>query len=628
MTITSSTSEHKLDHVIQEYVPKILVITIFLFFLYLITNISNKISFIFLNNQSLQNLYPFSFEFYFLSVLTILFLILWIFTISRSILLFFDSFFPYSKGLQFQKHLLKINVIIFSFIFYILFDLFNPHQYFLFGLITCLKEIELVFELKYSFFTPIITFADYTSFTSILLLLSTCIIALSIIYFFTFHCIYYFHKNSGLNDNLSRNYSNAIVKALLFVWSPFLLIYLSIIYNQANDVISKLIILITFLTLILWMIYKLTSSYYRGFNIQWISLDISVFSILFILIILFVFPVIFWYINDFYYLYIYQTTQNTIISDFGSVLFANGLVSKSVIDKPWTMDPYSLLFLTTIAIHRILLVDVLLVLIIGFFMLTFTQFQFIYTYFKSKLNSDFNTKLREENPDISKFNAKIQNHRVLHYLFVLFVVFLAWDVSVVTILSIIKIIEPHTGLKISNYIIITSLITFYSHFQSSVSNSLIFLLLALFLGTLIVFNIVSIKLKESTLKKSYSGSLYLVLTSFMLIIAYLIYDLQNYDLNPLEFFKTIQISSYINLDTNFFLIIAYYCDYLLLLIFLGFIFYKVEIKFLVKETKDSTNTENTEKIMSMEDTEKTEESEQTKTENIDQNPDNETNKVQ
>ena len=125
---------------------------------------------------------------------------------------------------------------------------------------------------------------------------------------------------------------------------------------------------------------------------------------IFTLFLFFIIPVIFWYINDAYYLYIYHTTQNTIISDFGSVLFTNGLLPHSVIDRPWTMDFSYLLILTSVSIHRIVLFDVLMALLLGLIMVIFMQFNYIYTYFKSKLKSDFRDRMKEENNTIYSFN--------------------------------------------------------------------------------------------------------------------------------------------------------------------------------------------------------------------------------
>ena len=582
LTVTT-VPDQRIDRLVQNIIPKLFIGSLFIFFLYLVDYSSNRVSFVFTSGQSIQDLYPYSINFYFLGFVSLLFLLTWIVTFYRSIKLFFNKYFTFTSDFLFQDQLFKINIIAFSFILYIVYNFFNPNELLLFGIITLLRQLEVLLTLNFASFPSILTVADYYSFSSLLLLISVAIVCVSVLYFFIFHCIFYFHKMSGLSNFVSLNYSNALIKALLFMWGPVLLIYLSIIYFMASSILLKLLILMTILALLLWLIYKITSSYYYGFDTQWISRDVSKFSLLFVVLVFFVFPVVFWYLNDFVYFYLNTTTQNTILNDFGPYLFANGIVPKTVISQPWTMDPVVLLFLTIFSVHRVVLLDVIMIVFFSFGMLIFMQFKYIYTYFKSKVKTNYSDQLKEDNYSLYNFNHSIQKHKLLHYLFVLFILFLVWDIALVIVVNFIQSITGNNSINVNDYIVIKSIITYFNQFQAPVNSLFVFISILVFVTTLVVFNTVSILLHKKSLKESYVGAIHFLIISFIEIIAYLIYDLQNYNQNYLSFFEIIPLSNYISLNYTIFIYIVYFCDLLFVLLAVSFILLQLYINFYAKK---------------------------------------------
>ena len=214
-----TTTNNRADEFVQALLPKLLVGTILLVLLYLIHYFSEKISFIFESNITLRNFSFIAINYYFLSLVTGLFFVLWIVTLSRSILIFVNRKFPNSFNITSIAALFKINVVIFSFTMYIFVGYFIPQNYFLIGLFFVLRQLELFLTIQFHFLPSIITFVDYSTYSSILLVYSIEALAISSSCLFFLHSIYYIHKKFELNDFLSWHYTLGVVNA---TYSPIL----------------------------------------------------------------------------------------------------------------------------------------------------------------------------------------------------------------------------------------------------------------------------------------------------------------------------------------------------------------------------------------------------------------------
>ena len=247
--------------------------------------------------------------------------------------------------------------------------------------------------------------------------------------------------------------------------------------------------------------------------------------------------------------------------------------------KPYDLDPFLLLFLTAVSMQRILLLDVLLV---GFFCLaviTYFQLTYILTFIKSSINKEFNDQVKSEHESIYNFNNVIKSHFILKILFIIFIIFLTWDVILVIYNAFVVPLDTKLFPESMKFIVVTYLIDAINSLQQPFNYFGIVLLIILFVATLVVLNIVSIKLNEIIYESSFLGTLTYFLISLVLIISYLIYDLQNYTLEPLQHFQTIIVSTYIFYNHGILLVIAIYCDLFLAIFFIAFISRQTKAKF-------------------------------------------------
>ena len=582
-------STRTIDSLIQTFLPKILLATIFFFLIYLINYFSNNFAFIFQSNISIQNISSLSFNFYFLSVLTGIFLLVWILSIYRSVLRFFNSKFRYQFLTPKINYLFKCDIIIFAFTMYLFLNYFVPKLYLLFGLISVFQTISTMLSLTLPDFPAIITYPQYSMYISNLLLISVEFLGLSGLIFFILHGIYFFHRKVGLNDFLSWTFTLEVGKAFLYFLTPFSIIYIIIWYNLITNTFTKLLLLLVILGLLLFLLYKITSTYYYGIANSWVNNDNSVSVFVLLIVVFYIFPVLFWYLHDFIFLYINHTAQTTVLVDFQTFLLNNNIVPNSVFSAPWTMDPIVLLILTLFEIHRILFVDVFVTGFFSFLFLSYMQFTYILTYFKSLFNKSFKEKLHESNKAIYDFNAKIQKNIILNILFWVFILFLSWDVLLVVYNTYIQPLSPSTLPDASKYIIVYVIMNNLQGLQYPTNYFSIFLVLLLFIAVLIVFNTVSIKLNEEMIENSLTGVFTIFSFSFVLIISYLIYDLQHYTLHPLMNFQLLYIS---NVDYSYYtvLMVGIICDSFLMVILLTFIAYKLKRRLVKPSVKTSESS--------------------------------------
>ena len=557
-----------------------------------------------------------TFNYYFLSVLTIIFLLVWIITISRSVINFFRSIFKFRVKSPKLELMFKFNVVIFSFTTFLFLNYFMPDLYLLTGVFSIFQFIEQVLSLHLSYFPAISTYVQYVVFESTLLLICVEILALNSLFFFILHIVYYIHKKYGLSDLLAWNYTLEVGKAFLYFLTPFTLVYLIIWYNLSSDISIKLSLVLVIFGFVLWLLYKITSSYYYGISNNWINNESSTLSLFILILVFFVFPVIFWYIHDFLFLYFGLTVQNTIIVDFQAVLLKNNLITSSNLAHPWNINPLVLLIVTLFEIHRILLFDVFIAAVVCFLFVSYMQFTYLVSYIKSLRNDDFKKELQEKNERVYSFNRKIQNNFLLKFLFWIFIIFLSWDVFLVVYEALIVPLVGASLITPFKYIIVTYLIDNLSTLQYPFNNFSILLLLTLFIAVLVVLNIVSIKFNEESFERSFTGVFAFMSFSFVLVISYLTYDLQNYTFEPLQNFQIIYIS---NVDYSFYtlLMVGIYCDTLLMSIFITFVILKIKGRYM-KTKSIPTDEELNKKTEMPTETNKVigEEEEQEKEENI------------
>ncbi len=595
LTFESATN-NRADEFIQKNLPKILVGILLLSLIYLIKALSDKIAFIFDSNISIRNFSSLSFNYYFLCIATGIFLVLWLFILSRSILMFFQSKFPFDLHSPKLELLFKINVMTFAFATFVLLNYFMPKMYLLLGFFTIVNRLLSLFSLNAFFMPSLLTYTDFLLFSSSLLSLSVEILGISSFIFFLYHMIYFMHKRVGFSDFLSQNYTFEVGSAFFYFFSLLVIFYLMIWYNLLSDVTTKILLLLVILTLSLWIIYKLTSTFYYGLSNSWVYSENSVLIYVILLIVFFAFPVIFWFIHDFIYLYMIQSTKYTILADFKPALISTNLVPSSIYEKPWLMNPLFLFVLTMVGIQRILLVDVVLVALFTLAYVSYIQLMYFITYFKSSFNAKFKEQLEKENNVIYTFNKKLKDNIVLKVLFLVFVVFIAWDVLLVVYSYFIMPLDKSLFPDISNAIIVTQLIDYIKTMQYPINYFGILLLILLFITVLIILNIVSIKLNENRLEQSFTGVYTLLTTSFIIIVSYLIYDLQNFQYDPLGHFQLIQISTYVYLTGNILLFISIYSDTFLLLIIIALVVNRIRRQSKERKTKpkpDSKETETT-----------------------------------
>lgn len=533
--------------------------------LYLSNFYSAKIAYIFNSDLSLQKMFSLSIEFYFLSFVTFIFLIIWIATFTRSTLLFFNKIFTFEKQSTFINVLFKINVFFLSFVVYIYLDFFLPNSYLLTGLFFIFKLVANALAVQFAYFPLIITLQDYQSFASILLLSGVAILSISFFVLFVLHLVYFYLRRNNLDEFFAWNYTFQIGKSLLFCFVPFLFFFLILLYNSITDIVIKLSILMAVILLILWFVYKITSTYYYGVTNSFLNDEFSANIFILVALLFYVIPLILWYLSDFYYIYILHTLQNTAIFDFKNVLLSNNLITSDMLAKPYLIDPYFLLFLSMVVIPRILLFDILLSALISLAVIIKMQYSYIITYFRSKFNQTFRESLENENTTIGNFNAKIQNSIFLHFLFILFIVFLIWDVILVTYTTFIMPLDPSLFPNFSHVIIITLLLSFIDSLRTILSINGVLFLIILFVAVLVVFNIVSIKLNEKNIEHSIFGVNSLVSVSFILINAFLLYDLYNSGSVSLNSFKTIFIASFIGYSYHWLVTAVIFCDSLFVL---------------------------------------------------------------
>ena len=587
-----TTTNHRADDFVQALLPKFLVGTILLVLLYLIHYFSEKISFIFESNITLRNFSSIAFNYYILSVVTGLFLFTWIVTLSRSILIFVNRKFPNSFNITSIAVLFKINVVIFTFTMYIFVGYFIPQNYFLIGLFYVLRQFELFLTLQFHFLPSIVTFVDYSTYSSVLLVYSIEALAIISSCLFVLHSIYYIHRKSDLSSFLSWHYTLGVLKATFFYWCPFIIFYLMIWYNLFTGIMTKLVIVTIVLLLILWMTYKITSTYYYGLTNSWVNNDNSILIFFAILLGFFIFPIVFWYIHDFINIYFFHITDHTLLADFKTVLVQNNLVSTKVYSKPYVLDPLLLLVLTTVAIPRIVFLDVMIIGVITFILLAYMQLRYIITYFKSSFNVDFKEQLKSENEAIYNFNERLKGNFILKILFIIFIVFLTWDVLAVVYNSLIMPLNKSTFPDVSNLVIITQLLDSLSKIQYPFNYFGMLLAIILFIAVLVVFNVVAIQLNtKKLLEDSYSGVLSIFSFSFILVNAYLLYDLQQYELQPLNNFISIVFSNYPVYSYVFLIDIGIIFDTLLVLILLALVGWRIKKRFVKSKPKVLTAEE-------------------------------------
>jgi hypothetical protein len=243
---------------------------------------------------------------------------------------------------------------------------------------------------------------------------------------------------------------------------------------------------------------------------------------------------------------------NTVIFDFKQTLLVNGIISNEILEKPWILNPYLLFFLTSVSIQKIMYFDLLLVILLEIIVIFVMQFRYILVYFKSKLQAMYKETIKDQNPTLFDFTAKIQKNKLLHYLFILFIVFLLVDILIVTFNSIIRPFND-TLPNLSEYVIVKIIISLVNQSQTIEYLAGLFYLLILFVGVLIIFNIVSLKLHETQLSNSFSGIAGLFSVNLLIILSFLIYDLQNYRFEPLKNFNSFFISSEWTFGYDFFI---------------------------------------------------------------------------
>ena len=355
---------------------------------------------------------------------------------------------------------------------------------------------------------------------------------------------------------------------------------------------TKLVIITIVLLLILWMIYKLTSTYYYGISNSWVNNENSILVFFTVLLVFFIFPVVYWYIHDFYIIYFLHLTDHTLLVDFKSVLVPNNIVSINVYSKPYVMDPLLLLVLTSIAIPRIVFLDVLLIGGISFILMAYFQLRYIITYFKSSFNAEFKEQLRTENEAIFNFNERLKKHFILKILFIVFIVFLTWDVLAVVYNSFIMPLNKSTFPDISNLVVITQLLDNLSKVQFPYNYFGMLLAIILFIAVLVVFNVVAIQLStKKLLEDTYSGALSILSFSFILVNSYLLYDLQQYELQPLNNFVSIVFSNYPIFSYNYLIDIGIIFDTLLVVILLTIVGLRIKSRFVKSKPKVLTAEE-------------------------------------
>ena len=179
-------------------------------------------------------------------------------------------------------------------------------------------------------------------------------------------------------------------------------------------------------------------------------------------------------------------------------------------------------------------------------------------------------------------------------LFLLFVVFITWDVLLVVYSYFIMPLDKTIFPDMSNAIIVTQLINYLNTMQYPINYFGIQLLLLLFITVLIILNIVSIKLNENQLEQSFTGVYTLLTTSFIIILSYMIYDLQNFQYDPLGHFQLIQISTYVYLTGNILLFISIYSDTFLLLIIVALLVNRIRKQSNERKNKPKTDSKETE----------------------------------
>lgn len=598
LTSTSNSLHQRTDKFLFYLLPKLLIGSILVILVYLTNLFSTKISYIFDSPISLQDMFGISINFYFLSGVTILLLAIWVVMIFRSTTIFFSSIFVSPLKSKTAYNLFKMNIFLLSFVIFIFLDFFLPQSYLLTGLYFVFKQLEYFLEVHIVYFPLIVSFNDYSTFASVLLLCSIELIAFSSLILFILHVVYYFQKNSGMNEHLSLIYTFQIGKTLLFVFTPILVLYFVLVYNSITDFLAKLILVFIILGLALWFVYKITSNYYYGLTNSFFSNDISITAFVMVLIGFYIAPLILWFMYDFNTIYFLHSLQGTPVGDFGKFLTTIGFIPKEVLTKPYLIDPVSLLILSTVSIERIVFIDVFLIIIFGLMLLIYYQFRYIINYFKSKYNTEFKKLIEFDNTEIFRFNSKIQGSIILHLLFILFILFLGWDVVAVTYNTFIVPVNASVFPDISNYLIITVLLSNFSSLQTPFDYTAIIFMILLFIAVLIVFNIVSIKINEQKLQYSSFGAFYLLSISFILISGFLLYDLQNYDGKPLQYFQTITLFSYLNFDYTWFISLVVFCDSLFFLYVVMFFITKVtkRIQIYRKLRKEKEEAEIAEKL--------------------------------
>ena len=209
----------------------------------------------------------------------------------------------------------------------------------------------------------------------------------------------------------------------------------------------------------------------------------------------------------------------------------------------------------------------------------------------------FREQLELENNTIYTFNKKLKDNLLLKLLFLLFIVFLTWDVLSVVYTYFIMPLDKNMFPDISKAIIVTQLVNYLDTMQYPINYFGTLLLIILFIAVLIVLNIVSIKLNEKELEQSFTGVYALLSVSFILIVSYLIYDLQYFQYAPLSHFQLIQISSYLYLTGNVLLFISIYSDSFLLLFALVLIVTRVQRYFNNRKKKIKTEPKNEENTL-------------------------------
>lgn len=582
MTFESVTT-NRADDLVQKTLPKFLVGILLLTLLYLIKFFSDKIAFIFDSNISIRNFTSLSFNYYFLCVVTLVFFSMWVFILTRSILLFFQTKFDTPVNSPKLKLLFNLNVLIFSVSTYVVMDYFMPQAFLMLGPFTLLEQIISLLSLHMTFLPALISYTDYMLVTSTALLVSVSIIAISTFVFFVYHFTYYLHKILGYSDYLSSNYTIEVGSAFFYFFSIFVLAYLLLWYNLITDVLIKIGLLLVVLTLLLWVVYKTTSAFYFNMSNSWVYSENSILIYFMLIIIFFIFPVLFWFIHDMIFIYFDHTVKYTVLVDFKQVLVNSNIVSNSVYAKPGQMNFVILLLLTMVSIHRILLVDVFLV---GFFCLAvviYMQLNYIITYFKSSFNTSFREQLQEENAKVYAFNQKIKSKIILKLLFIVFIAFLSWDVVAVIYSNFIRPLKTSFFPDISHNIVITQLVNLLNTLQYPFNYFGILLLLLLFIAVLIVLNIVAIKLHEKLLEHSFTGVYSIFTISFVVILSYLIYDLQNYQFNPVAHFQLLMITNTLYYTSNMFLLISVFCDTAFLLFAVAIFVNRVKKHFKAKD---------------------------------------------